>query len=149
MEKEKNTSSEFTDEDSIHSIMRNWITRERIGEIILEDGPWMAAYSKKEKRIYLYKIIICSEEQNAWIESEHRTVRARRVAEHKIFDTIVSWASNPKFEDDDNPRIINCLVTINPINDDRPTKAMMAVRVDWQYDKELPASKNIIEVKDE
>lgn len=136
MEEEKNTSSEFTDEDRIHSVMRRWIADHYQGEVIMEDGCWIAAYSKEENKIYLYKVIICSIGQNESIEAEHRTMEARHLAERKIFDTVTAFANNSNFDNDPNPAIVNCLATINPISDDRPTKAMMAVRMNWQFDKE-------------
>ena len=136
MEEEKNTFSEFTDENCIHSVMRRWIVEHYQGEVIMEDGPWIAAYSKKENTIYLYKIVLCSFNQNELIEAEHRTMEARHLAERKIFDTVIAWADNHNFDNDPDPSIVNCLVTINTINDERPTKAMMAVRTNWQFDKE-------------
>lgn len=136
MEEEKNTSSEFTDEDRIHSVMRQWIAERYQGEVIMEDGCWIAAYLKKEKRIYLYEIILCSFDENELVEAEHRTVEARHLAERKIFNTVIAWSANHNFDNDPNPEIVNCLITINTIDDERPTKAMMTVRTNWQFDKE-------------
>ena len=136
MMKEENTSSEFTDEDRIHYAMRRWAAEHERGEVIMEDGPWIATYSKKENRIYLYKIILCSFDQNELVEAEHRTMEARYLAERKIFDIVITLAKNYNFNNDPNPEIVNCLVTINTIDDERPTKAMMTVRTNWQFDKE-------------
>lgn len=144
MEEEKNTSSEVTDEDRIHGVMRAWIAEHEQGEVIMEDGCWVAAYSKKEKRIYLYKVVLCSIDQNEWVEAEHRTMEARHLAERKIFDAVIAWANNHNFDNDPNPAIINCLVTINTIADERPVRAMMAVRVNWQFEKELSTHKDTI-----
>ena len=136
MEEEKNTSSKFTDEDRIHSVMRHWIANHDQGEVIMEDGPWIAAYLSEENTIYLYKVVICSFNQNELIEAKHRTMEARHLAERKIFDTVIAFADNNNFVNDTDPAIVNCLVTINTISDERPTKAMMTVRTNWQFEKE-------------
>ena len=136
MEEEKNTSSKFTDEDRIHNVMRRWIADHYQGEVIMEDDCWIAAYSNKENTIYLYKVILCSFDQNESVEAEHRTTEARHLAERKIFDTVIAFANNHNFDNDSDPAIVNCLVTINTIADERPVKAMMAVRTNWQFEKE-------------